>query len=60
MVKLSEFLSQNIIIENRPGASAIVGTDAVAKAAPDGYTLLFGVTQTQLTRRSSRSCPMTL
>jgi tripartite-type tricarboxylate transporter receptor subunit TctC len=45
MEKLSEFLHQNIIVENRPGTSAIVGTDAVAKAAPDGYTLLFGVTQ---------------
>jgi tripartite-type tricarboxylate transporter receptor subunit TctC len=45
MAKLSEILGQNIIIENRPGTSAIVGTDAVAKAAPDGYTLLFGVTQ---------------
>ena len=45
MAKLSEVLGQNIVIENRPGTSAIVGTDAVAKAAPDGYTLLFGVTQ---------------
>jgi tripartite-type tricarboxylate transporter receptor subunit TctC len=45
MAKLSEVLGQNIILENRPGTSAIVGTDAVAKAAPDGYTLLFGVTQ---------------
>jgi tripartite-type tricarboxylate transporter receptor subunit TctC len=45
MAKLSELLGQNIIIENRPGTSAIVGTDAVAKASPDGYTLLFGVTQ---------------
>src|SRR5262249_34101812 len=45
MAKLSEFLDQSIIIENRPGTSAIVGTDAVAKAVPDGYTLLFGVTQ---------------
>jgi len=45
MAKLSEFLGQNIIVENRPGTSAIAGTDAVAKAAPDGYTLLFGVTQ---------------
>jgi tripartite-type tricarboxylate transporter receptor subunit TctC len=45
MAKLSEVLGQNIIIENRPGTSAMVGTDAVAKAAPDGYTLLFGVTQ---------------
>src|SRR5437899_2328402 len=45
MAKLSDFLGRNIIVENRPGTSAIVGTDVVAKAAPDGYTLLFGVTQ---------------
>jgi tripartite-type tricarboxylate transporter receptor subunit TctC len=45
MAKLSELLDQSIIVENRPGTSAIVGSDAVAKAAPDGYTLLFGVTQ---------------
>ena len=45
MAKLSEVLGQNIVLENRPGTSAILGTDAVAKAAPDGYTLLFGVTQ---------------
>ena len=37
---LSEQLKQNFVIENRPGAGAIIGTDAVAKAAPDGYTLL--------------------
>jgi tripartite-type tricarboxylate transporter receptor subunit TctC len=45
MASLSGVLNQNIVVENRPGTSAIVGTDAVAKAAPDGYTLLFGVTQ---------------
>lgn len=45
MQKLAEFLGQNIVVENRPGSSAITGTDAVAKATPDGYTLLFGVTQ---------------
>jgi tripartite-type tricarboxylate transporter receptor subunit TctC len=33
-------MGQNFIVENRPGAGSIVGTDAVAKAAPDGYTLL--------------------
>ena len=37
---LQEELGQSVIIENRTGASGIVGTDAVAKAAPDGYTLL--------------------
>ncbi len=37
---LSEQLKQSFVIENRPGAGAIIGTDAVAKSAPDGYTLL--------------------
>ena len=37
---LSESLKQPFVIENRPGAGAIIGTDEAAKAAPDGYTLL--------------------
>jgi tripartite-type tricarboxylate transporter receptor subunit TctC len=37
--KLSEYLNANFVVENRPGANAILGTDHVAKAAPDGYTL---------------------
>jgi tripartite-type tricarboxylate transporter receptor subunit TctC len=37
---LSDSMGQSVIIENKPGAGSIVGTDAVAKAAPDGYTLL--------------------
>ncbi len=37
---LQESLKQNFVVENRPGAGAIIGTDAVAKSAPDGYTLL--------------------
>ncbi len=38
--KLQESLGQNFVIDNRPGAGSVIGTDAVAKAAPDGYTLL--------------------
>jgi tripartite-type tricarboxylate transporter receptor subunit TctC len=38
--KLSETLGQPLVVENRPGGGAVVGTDAVAKSAPDGYTLL--------------------
>jgi tripartite-type tricarboxylate transporter receptor subunit TctC len=38
--KLGENLGQSIVIENKPGAGGVVATDAVAKSAPDGYTLL--------------------
>jgi tripartite-type tricarboxylate transporter receptor subunit TctC len=37
---LTESQKQSFVVENRPGAGAIIGTDAVAKSAPDGYTLL--------------------
>lgn len=39
---LSDILNQPVIIENRPGASGTIGTDYVAKAAPDGNTIVFG------------------
>ncbi len=38
--KMSELLGQPVAVENRPGANGLVGCDAVAKSAPDGYTML--------------------
>lgn len=38
--KLSEALGQQVVIDNRPGASGIIGTEIVAKAQPDGYTMI--------------------
>src|SRR5688572_33389291 len=39
--KLGDSLKQNFIVENRTGASGVIGTDYVAKSAPDGYTFVF-------------------
>ena len=41
--KLSEQMGQQVVVENRAGAGTIIGNDAVAKSAPDGYTLLMGL-----------------
>ncbi|HXL75471.1 MAG TPA: tripartite tricarboxylate transporter substrate-binding protein, partial [Burkholderiales bacterium] len=40
--KIAERLGQQIVVENRPGASGMLGLDLVAKSAPDGYTLAAG------------------
>jgi len=49
--KMSVTLGQPIVIDNKPGAAGIIGTDAVAKAAPDGYTLLLGLSNSMLTNQ---------
>jgi tripartite-type tricarboxylate transporter receptor subunit TctC len=46
--KLSPALGQQVIIENRPGAGAVIGTRAAAKSAPDGYTLVMMTTGVSL------------
>ena len=45
--KMGERLGQQLVVENRVGGSTIIGTDAVAKSVPDGYTLLLANTTTQ-------------
>ena len=40
--KLAERLAQQVVVDNRPGAGGNIGTDTVAKSAPDGYTMLMG------------------
>ncbi len=44
--ELSKILGQSVFIDNRPGASGIIGTEYAAKASPDGYTLYIGTTST--------------
>ena len=43
--KLQESWKQTVTVENKPGAGGVIGNDFVAKAAPDGYTVLIAITQ---------------
>src|SRR3954453_5346225 len=44
--KMSELLGEKVVVDNRPGAGGTVGTKAVAKSDPDGYTIALGYTGT--------------
>ena len=39
--KMGEILGQTVVIDNKPGAGGVIGADVVAKATPDGYTVLY-------------------
>jgi tripartite-type tricarboxylate transporter receptor subunit TctC len=55
--KLATALRQPVVVENKPGAGGIVGAEAVAKSAPDGYTLLFANTNIAINPSLYRSLP---
>jgi tripartite-type tricarboxylate transporter receptor subunit TctC len=50
--KMSETLGQTIVVENKAGVNGMLGADAVAKAAPDGYTILIGTNSTNAALKS--------
>jgi tripartite-type tricarboxylate transporter receptor subunit TctC len=50
--KMSETLGQVIVVDNRAGVNGMLGADAVAKAAPDGYTILIGTNSTNAALKS--------
>ena len=50
--KMSEVLGQTIVIDNKPGVNGMLGADAVAKAPPDGYTILIGTNSTNAALKS--------
>jgi tripartite-type tricarboxylate transporter receptor subunit TctC len=55
--KMSQSTGQSFVIENRPGGNGMIGADAVAKAAPDGYTLLFNASTFTTTPMTVKSAP---
>ena len=55
--KFQEQTRQNLVIDNRPGAGSNIGSDLVAKAPPDGYTLLLGTSSLAINLGLYRSMP---
>jgi len=55
--KLGRQMGQSIVVENRPGGNGIIGGDAVARAKPDGYTLLFSASTFTTTQMTMKSVP---
>jgi tripartite-type tricarboxylate transporter receptor subunit TctC len=58
--KLSDQMGQTFVVENRPGGNGTIGGDAVAKAAPDGYTLLFNASTFVTAPMTMKQVPYTI
>lgn len=55
--KLDEFFGQRVLVENRPGAGSIVGTEVVARSTPDGYTLLTAISSMTIQPAVTKNLP---
>jgi len=55
--KLSEYLGQQVVVENRAGAGTMIGGEVVARSAPDGYTLLMGISTLAINPAMYRKVP---
>ena len=55
--KLGEALGQQVVVENRPGAGTMIGGEVVARSAPDGYTLLMGISTLAINPAMYRKMP---
>lgn len=59
-VQLTQQMGQSFVIENKPGANGILGAEALAKSAPDGYTLMITSAGFVAAPSMYKSCPTTL
>ncbi len=55
--KMSEVLGQQVVVENRAGAASMIGSEAVARATPDGHTLLMGIATLTINPHIQRKMP---